>query len=69
MGHLKKQEIERDVARAESDDICRRLRCARASMLGTDDEDTYWACHDAADEIVRLRKQIDEIRTLLEKTR
>jgi hypothetical protein len=36
-------------------DICVRLRRARASMLGTDDEETFWACHDAANEIERLR--------------
>jgi hypothetical protein len=62
MGTLKRREIEQDFARANSDDICRRLRQARASMLGTEDEDTFWACHDAAAEIMRLRKQIDEIR-------
>lgn len=39
-------------------DICVRLRRVRASMLGTDDEDTFWACHDAADEIERLRVQL-----------
>lgn len=34
-----------------SEDLIRTLRQARASMLGTDDEDTFWACHDAADRI------------------
>lgn len=39
-----------------TDDLVRRLRSARASMLGTDDEDTYWACHDAANEIKELHE-------------
>lgn len=34
-----------------SEDLIRTLRQARASMLGTDDEPTFWACHDAADKI------------------
>ena len=36
-------------------DITRRLRQTRADMLGTDDEDHYWDCHEAAAEIERLR--------------
>jgi len=36
-------------------DIVSRLRQTRADMLGTDDEQHYWDCHDAADEIERLR--------------
>jgi hypothetical protein len=35
--------------------IIRRLRQANAGWLGTDDEDQYWACHEAAVEIERLR--------------
>jgi hypothetical protein len=27
-------------------------------MLGTDDEDTYWACHDAANEIKELHEAL-----------
>lgn len=41
-------------------DIATRLRQTRANMLGTDDEDHYWDCHDAADEIDRLRKIIED---------
>jgi hypothetical protein len=35
--------------------ITTRLRQTRANMLGTADEDHYWDCHAAADEIERLR--------------
>ena len=31
-----------------SDDITTRLRQTRADMIGTEDEDHYWDCHDAA---------------------
>jgi hypothetical protein len=37
-------------------DLVARLRQTRADMLGTDDEDHYWACHEAAAEIERLRR-------------
>lgn len=33
----------------------KNLRRTRADMLGTDDEEHYWECHDAADEIDRLQ--------------
>jgi hypothetical protein len=36
-------------------DILTRLRQTRANMLGTDDEQHYFDCHDAAGEIERLR--------------
>jgi|688.fasta_scaffold755467_1 hypothetical protein len=36
-------------------DICDRLRLAPANLIGTDDEERYWVCHDAAREIERLR--------------
>jgi len=36
-------------------DIVTRLRQTRADMIGTDDEQHYWDCHDAAGEIERLR--------------
>jgi hypothetical protein len=39
----------------QAEGIVTRLRQTRASMLGTDDEDHYWDCHDAAGEIERLR--------------
>jgi uncharacterized protein (UPF0262 family) len=29
-------------------------------MLGTEDEKHYWDCHDAADELIRLKKIIDD---------
>jgi hypothetical protein len=38
-------------------DIVTRLNQTRADMLGTDDEDHYWDCHEAAGEIERLRAQ------------
>jgi hypothetical protein len=44
------------VAPLAEDDIVRRLRRTRADMIGTDDEDHYFDCHDAANEIERLRK-------------
>ena len=37
-------------------DITTRLRQTRANMIGTDDEQHYWDCHDAAAEIERLRR-------------
>lgn len=39
----------------ETDDIVSRLRKTRADMLGTGDEDHYFDCHDAAEEIETLR--------------
>ena len=39
-------------------DIVVRLRQTRADMLGTDDEQHYWDCHGAADEIEQLREAI-----------
>jgi hypothetical protein len=36
-------------------DIVTRLRQTRANMLGTDDEDHYFDCHESAAEIERLR--------------
>jgi len=38
-------------------DIVTRLNQTRADMLGTDDEDHYGDCHEAAGEIERLRSQ------------
>lgn len=37
-------------------DIVLRLRKTRADMLGTNDEDHYWDCHEAADTIEDLRQ-------------
>jgi hypothetical protein len=39
-------------------DIVTRLNQTRADMLGTDAEDHYWYCHEAAGEIERLREAI-----------
>lgn len=39
-------------------DICDRLRLAPAKLIGTVEEDTYWACQEAAAEIERLRDAI-----------
>ena len=41
-------------------DIVTRLRQTRANMLGTDDEQHFWDCHDAAAEIELLRGYRDE---------
>lgn len=38
------------------------LRRTRANMLGTDDEEHYWQCHDAAKEIERLEAKLVEIK-------
>ena len=37
--------------------LVKRLRSARADMLGTDDEPLYWAIHEAAAEIERLTRE------------
>lgn len=37
----------------------KNLRRTRADMLGTDDEEHYWECHAAADEIERLEGDRD----------
>ena len=42
----------------DTSDIATRLRQTRADMLGTDDEDHYWDCHEGAAEIERLRAAI-----------
>ena len=42
-------------------DIYDRLKSARADMLGTDDEQHYWDCHEAADVIARLRAEINRL--------
>jgi hypothetical protein len=41
---------------SEMTDIVTRLRQARANMIGTDDEQHYFDCHEAAGEIERLRR-------------
>jgi predicted glycoside hydrolase/deacetylase ChbG (UPF0249 family) len=43
---------------AEPVDIVTRLNQTRADMLGTDDEDHYWDCHEAVHEIESLREAI-----------
>jgi hypothetical protein len=53
-------------------DITTRLRQTRADMLGTDDEQHYWDCHEAAAEIERLRLTDEEreaLATVLRRTR
>lgn len=37
-------------------DLATRLRQTRADMIGTDDEEHYFDCHEAAAEIERLRR-------------
>ena len=39
-------------------DIVKRLRQTRADMLGTADGQHYYDCHEAADEIDRLRAEL-----------
>jgi hypothetical protein len=41
-------------------DIVNSLRQTRANMLGTPDEQHYWDCHEAADEIELLRRMISD---------
>jgi hypothetical protein len=41
-------------------DIATRLRQTRANMIGTDDEQHYWDCYDAAAAIERLRLTDEE---------
>jgi hypothetical protein len=41
-------------------DITTRLRQTRANMIGTDDEQHYWDCYDAAAAIERLRLTDEE---------
>lgn len=36
--------------------IADRLRQTRANMLGTEDEEHYWLCHEAADELEVLNQ-------------
>lgn len=43
------------------DEIARNLRRTRADMLGTDDEEHYWHCHEAAAELDRLYAHIAEV--------
>ena len=45
----------RDTDSPQPADLVRRLRQTRANMIGTDDEDHYFDCHEAAAEIERLR--------------
>jgi endo-1,4-beta-mannosidase len=37
-------------------DLVSNLRRTRADMIGTDDEEHYWECHEAADRIEELEK-------------
>ena len=48
-------------------DIVERMRKTRADMIGTEDEDHYFDCHDAANEIERLRAENERMRDALEK--
>lgn len=42
--------------------LARKLRSTRANMLGTDDEDHYWDCHDAADALIEMARELDNLR-------
>jgi hypothetical protein len=64
-----KDQERRDMSKV---DICDRLRLAPAHLIGTVDEDTYWACHEAADEIERLRLTDEErvaLKTVMRRVR
>jgi len=37
------------------------LRRTRADMIGTDDEEHYWECHEAADYIEELEAEVKEL--------
>jgi hypothetical protein len=43
-----------------TNELAGALRSTRANMLGTEDEKHYWDCHDAADELIRLKQIIDD---------
>jgi len=43
-------------------DVVNDLRKSPASMIGTPLEDYYWACQKAADLILRLQKQIEDLK-------
>lgn len=42
--------------------LARKLRSTRANMLGTDDEEHYWDCHDAADALISMARELDNLR-------
>lgn len=42
--------------------LARKLRSTRANMLGTDDEEHYWDCHDAADALIEMARELDNLR-------
>jgi hypothetical protein len=48
------------MATRTTNELASALRSTRANMLGTDDEKHYWDCHDAADELIRLKEIIDD---------
>lgn len=47
--------------KAGKEDVVTRLRKTRANMLGTDDEEHYWDCHEAAEEILKLRNALRKL--------
>lgn len=50
-------------------DIVTKLRSTRATMLGTDDEQHYADCHDAAREIEWLRNALEQCKYWAESMR
>lgn len=42
--------------------LARKLRSTRANMLGTKDEEHYWDCHDAADALIAMARELDNLR-------
>lgn len=48
----------------DDSDIVVRLRQTRANMIGTDDEQHYWDCHDAANLIQSLRGDVHQWRSV-----
>lgn len=46
----------------DANEIVTLLRSTPAAMLGTDLESVYWSCQKAADYILRLEKQLEDLR-------
>lgn len=49
----------------DAEALVNKLKATRANMLGTDDEQHYWDCHEAAALIRRQQEQLAQARKLL----
>ena len=47
-------------------DLVKRLQSTRANMIGTDDEQHYFDCHEAADRIERLEAFVERVKAAFE---